>query len=523
MLFGSDFVSALQSKFFKRRLINYLCYTFVALAKTKLQENQTLTIDSSTFGTSPLEINMKGISNPQQRQNNKGEADCAVWFHACKSSCSHIIICANDTDIWVYGLALLERDKFNHRENIPKQVCIELSYQREYVDINNCLLGLQNYNCLQRLSEQKLAGSAILAIYLLSGSDYLSTFFGLSAKSFFQTFCSYVNHISPNEDLLIKTEQRKGTEFHFLSENAFVKLVCCTYLEKYKNLFKHIRGTPPELFELFQVSTDNQSNDLKCLLEWIGYDKKENFDISSMASWTEFTRRMCYFSNHGSQNLYRLIPPSDTALSLQKARIEFVLNIACQSTVPFSDLYSEIDKFGWKINEGNVEIVWEENIDSLKKDLSSKRKLPIHKCSCQTTKEKCAVSSRGCKNCCKACKPCNPACKCRGLCENPHNGGGTCEKCCSPESKFSLQSKEENQLNEASSDESDTEQTFISEESDMEDSDNDKDLEQQIFYDYFSDDEQYLKMPEKFSFTEIDPNTDIYFTDIELMSDSDDE
>lgn len=242
-----------------------------------------------------------------------------------------------------------------------------------------------------------------------------------------------------------------------------------------------------------------------------------------MASWTEFTRRMCYFSNHGSQNLYRLIPPSDTALSLQKARIEFVLNIACQSTVPFSDLYSEIDKFGWKINEGNVEIVWEENIDSLKKDLSSKRKLPIHKCSCQTTKEKCAVSSRGCKNCCKACKPCNPACKCRGLCENPHNGGGTCEKCCSPESKFSLQSKEENQLNEASSDESDTEQTFISEESDMEDSDNDKDLEQQIFYDYFSDDEQYLKMPEKFSFTEIDPNTDIYFTDIELMSDSDDE
>ena len=124
---------------------------------------------------------------------------------------SQIIICANDTDIWVYDLALLERDKFNHCENIQKQVCIELSYQREYVDINKCLLGLQNYNCFQRLSEQNFAGSAILAIYLLSGSDYLSTFFGFSAKSFFQTFCSYVNHISPNEDLLIKAEQRKGT------------------------------------------------------------------------------------------------------------------------------------------------------------------------------------------------------------------------------------------------------------------------------------------------------------------------
>ena len=109
------------------------------------------------------------------------------------------------------------------------------------------------------------------------------------------------------------------------------------------------------------------------------------------------------------------------------------------------------------------------------------------------------------------------------MCENPHNGGGTCEKCCSIESKFSRQSKEENQINDESSDESDTEQTFISEESDMEDSDNDKDLEQQIFNDYFSDDEKYLKMPENFSFTETDPNTDIYFTDIELMSDSDDD
>lgn len=78
LLFGSEFVSALQSKLFKRKLINYLCYSFVALAKANLKDNQTFIIDSSTFGTSHMEININGISNHQQRQNNKGEADCAV-------------------------------------------------------------------------------------------------------------------------------------------------------------------------------------------------------------------------------------------------------------------------------------------------------------------------------------------------------------------------------------------------------------------------------------------------------------
>lgn len=288
-------------------------------------------------------------------------------------------------------------------------------------------------------------------------------------------------------------------------------------------------------------------------MEWIGYDKKENLDISSIAAWTEFTRRICYFSNHGSQNLYRQIPPSDTALSLHKSRIDFVLNIASESIVPFSDFYTEIEKFGWKTNGGKVDIVWEENIESLKKELASKRKLPVNKCSCQSTKDKCAASSRGFKNCCKACKACNQACKCRGLCENPHNVGGTCEKCCPPGSTNSLQSRQQrqineppantesrqqgqinkppastesrqqSQINEAYSGESDTEESVKSDDSDTEDSDTETTFEQQNFDDYFSDNDMYLKMPENYSFTEIDPEIDIYLTDFELMSDSDDE
>ena len=41
-------------------------------------------------------------------QNKNREADYNVWFH-CMMSCSrNVIVLGSDTDIWVYGMALLE-------------------------------------------------------------------------------------------------------------------------------------------------------------------------------------------------------------------------------------------------------------------------------------------------------------------------------------------------------------------------------------------------------------------------------
>ena len=141
--------------------------------------------------------------------------------------------------------------------------------------------------------------------------------------------------ISPEDDLLVKIETKDDNSRMWLSENGLLKLVCSTYLSKYQFFFKHIKNTPPELYNLFCLSLDNQSYDLKHLREWICFATKQNCTITGLNSWIEFTRRICYFSNQGAENLYRQIQPSDTAFRLQKLRIDFVLNIAIENCLNF--------------------------------------------------------------------------------------------------------------------------------------------------------------------------------------------
>ena len=70
------------------------------------------------------------------RSNNKGEADSCIWFHAHCSVCEQILIIANDTDVWMYGLALLETGYLNISDSQTKDVTVELAYEKEYVNIN---------------------------------------------------------------------------------------------------------------------------------------------------------------------------------------------------------------------------------------------------------------------------------------------------------------------------------------------------------------------------------------------------
>ena len=172
IIYGTEFVSALQNKIYKRRLVNYLCKAFSTISKTELREHQSFLIDSSVFGTSPIKVQRGEITNLLNRKNNNGEADCAVWFHAHVSDCPQIIICANETDIWVYGLALMERDYFKIEDSDLKQICVEINFQNDYVNINVGIELLQSDKRLNRLKKHKICASAVLAIYPLSGSDY---------------------------------------------------------------------------------------------------------------------------------------------------------------------------------------------------------------------------------------------------------------------------------------------------------------------------------------------------------------
>lgn len=86
---------------------------------------------------------------------------------------------------------------------------------------------------------------------------------------------------------------------------------------------------------------------------------------------------------------------------------------------------------GWTIDNGIVCVVWEDDIELIKKGLEAKLRKPgsNHWCNCTAENVKSTERGRGCNNCFRNCRPCNIKCKCKGNCQNPHNNGGMCPKC----------------------------------------------------------------------------------------------
>jgi hypothetical protein len=100
------------------------------------------------------------------------------------------------------------------------------------------------------------------------------------------------------------------------------------------------------------------------------------------------------------------------------------MQLAMESCTSQSDAYLTTNE-GWLTDGEKITIKWEENMTEVRKKLAYKKPPLLNKCSCKN----CSVTGRGCTQCAKACKPCTSKCKCKGLCNNPHNNGGTCYKC----------------------------------------------------------------------------------------------
>lgn len=119
-------------------------------------------------------------------------------------------------------------------------------------------------------------------------------FWGLSSRDFFLSLCNFLDHISPDDDLLFKPNSKKDIRLFI-----FLRQISCNHLTKNKNLYTHIRKTLQELYKLLSASGDKQSDEVKNVLEWKGYDSEDNLNISTSNSWIDFTRRICYFLHIG--------------------------------------------------------------------------------------------------------------------------------------------------------------------------------------------------------------------------------
>ena len=252
------------------------------------------------------------------------------------------------------------------------------------------------------------SSATILSVYILGGCDYVSGLYNITYGRLLEALIRYQKHIITKDDPLIKQQSAEGTAHTTgISSTAMTRLLCCVYLDKYRFLWKHLKPDPPTLFEAFGVAGNDMPQDMANLLLWLGYDATdEALGILTEEQWASFTRRIIYFSNHGSRDLYRNMLPSDTALELHIRRGKYILKCTMESTFSDSTTINQVEQYGWEIHDGKVEVKWDNNIHQLRKKLSSKRKPPGNKCTCQAGGSICTMEGRGCKNCAKACKPC---------------------------------------------------------------------------------------------------------------------
>lgn len=453
---GADYVNALQCAQFKSRLIDYLSVKFESMASS-LDSDKQLIIDSGAYDTNPMLINCLGASVMANRRNNKGEADYNIWFHAHTSPCNNILVIANDTDVFMYGLAQSQTQPPLAQDKI-KQIAVELEFERSYVYINT---GVGSFK------DAHLNQLDVLALFLLGGSDYVSNIYGISYKLLLDTFIKYgslISNICSGEHLVI-IQNNKVTE---ISSRMFTYILTFVYLNKNKRLYAHIAQDAAQLYDILKRSGPNiQNTELVMILRWLGYGESDICcDHTEFDKWINLTRRVCYFSNSGP-NLYKHLIPSLSAIQYHTLRGTYILKVAMETENPFSNLYTQFTEYGWQNNESGICILWDNNIDSVRKELTSKRRPPTYMCNCKANEAtRCRVGGRGCKNCTKLCRPCTQKCGCKGQCANPHNvPGGSCPSCQTP-SQSPVIAEPTSTLNALTStssdnsDESDTEDTF---------------------------------------------------------------
>ena len=132
--------------------------------------------------------------------NRNGEADYNVWFHCMTSTSRNIIILGSDTDIWVYGMMFMEGGWFQN-----KTVYVEKNIETEYVCLNTICTASTCHPQLKRIPNPLCN---LGAIYILTGGDYISSFFRTSKQTFVTAFLDNIEHVCNDNPLVVTTDKQ---------------------------------------------------------------------------------------------------------------------------------------------------------------------------------------------------------------------------------------------------------------------------------------------------------------------------
>ena len=205
----------------------------------------------------------------------------------------------------------------------------------------------------QQLSTVSFPALTLVAIYLLTGCDYVSSFYMCTKTKFLEAFIQHQAFVCPMGCFL----KLQGGEFQYIDEQAWVRLVTAVYYTKFKSFFRsklisHTYGI---------ICNHPDSAEAVRMLSCLNYSPDLN--KAPLFIWHEFIRRVTYHIPKITKLHEQKVLPSLQALILHSKRANYLLKLVISATLVTSPFLQCFEQFGWhKTDEGNVRITWDRDV-----------------------------------------------------------------------------------------------------------------------------------------------------------------
>ena len=222
--------------------------------------------------------------------NQHGEAGFAVWHHCIHTHSDNIVVVSSDTDTWVYGLAI-----YAARHLSGKNVYVQRGNSESYININRAATLISNHRVLSTTDYPVLT---LVALYVLTGCDYVSSLYRCAKTKFLETLLDNIAFVFAEGPLL---KMERG-EFQHINEKSWIRLVTAVYYHEYKTFFRN----KPITHTYSMICDHPASPEAQRMLSAISYSPD---NLTTVFKWHNFIWKVGYhIPKVTKQHEMKLIP-----------------------------------------------------------------------------------------------------------------------------------------------------------------------------------------------------------------------
>lgn len=185
----------------KRKLVNFLATDILIIAQEFLRVGQRL-ISAGGFDGDMMDkatvATKFAIEEESNFSSNHVKSDSRVWLYCLNTPHSRVVIYSPDTDTYHIGL----RSLYSPDGTMKKDAVVQLSMSidsNEYLSLSKLVNFLSSDLDLDTLAKDQLP-TTMQTIYIASGRDYTSFFYGCGKASFLSTFFQHANFITGSDE-----------------------------------------------------------------------------------------------------------------------------------------------------------------------------------------------------------------------------------------------------------------------------------------------------------------------------------